>query len=118
MLCRAFFYLIVSHACNICLVKLLLSQFPSQILYSLISFEIFGIEILVHYFYSTLFFYSARLDSVSKCMSQVAAILCAGIRITKHSTESDIQICYVYHAQTCPFLLLFFFISTQNCIDL
>ena len=76
------------------------------ILWSL--FKNFGSEILVHYFYSTLFFYSARFDSVSKCMSQVAAILCAGIRITKHSIEPDIQICFVYHAQTCTFLLLFF----------
>ena len=81
---------IVSRAFDICLLSSSFYIFPLK--FSIISslLEFFGSEILVHYFYSTLFFYSARSDSVSKCMSQVAAILCASNRITKHQLESHI----------------------------
>ena len=82
-------------------------NFPSQILYFLNSIKILG----ARYLFITFIQLSSSIrldDSVSKCMSQVAAILCASIRMAKQSLEA------VIHRLSIPCTKLFLFPQTQT----
>ena len=82
-------------------------NFPSQILYFLNSIKILG----ARYLFITFIQLSSSIrldDSVSKCMSQVAAILCASIRMAKQSVEAVIL------RLSIPCTKLFVFLQTQT----
>ena len=82
-------------------------NFPSQILYFLNSIKILG----ARYLFITFIQLSSSIrldDSVSKCMSQVAAILCASIRTAKQSLEA------VIYPLTTPCTNFFFFFKQKH----